>query len=591
MPSDPQNESATLIHQTSPGASALDGSTLNNRYVIEKELKRGGFGIVYFARDKQLHSRPVVVKVLLEDAYKSDYVVQKFHQEIEALSRLDHPGVVGIIDSGELADGKPFIVMQFVDGLTLRSVMTTQGMDLERCAEIIRQMGRALTAAHEKGIFHRDLKPENVMLQNLGQGEEQVKIIDFGIAKIKDSVVAPSTAINVSAGTVSYMAPEQLSSRPVSPATDVYALGQIAYEMLTGRRPFNPETAFELLEMQRAGVRIKPADLRPSLSLQAQQIILRALSFDPNSRYGCARDFGDELARALNNSSLASESASRESDELQPTQLATEQTPLARSIDARSEKAIPLSFGMMQPSGAVLDPDASGRPGNAAPRKVWPGVLAGGLLLLIITSLGTWYFLNRKTSQPSATVAAAGPSTVRNLNYWLTVQKMRDGQPYQDEFDSSGQEIFENGWKFRMNISSPQEGYLYLLNEGPAAGGATTFNLLFPAPSGNSGTSYIGANRDIQTDWMVFDEQQGTEKFWLVWATSPVPELEAVKGAVNDKDKGTIEDESQAKAVRDFLTNRYAVSKPELEKDKPKKQTNVKARGDVVVSFVELEHH
>ena len=116
-------------------------------------------------------------------------------------------------------------------------------------------------------------------------------------------------------------------------------------------------------------------------------------------------------------------------------------------------------------------------------------------------------------------------------------------------------------------------------------------NVLFPAPSANSGASYVVANQQIKTGWMQFDENQGTEKFWLVWAASPVLELEAVKGAVNEQDKGTIKDGSQAKAVREFLITRYASTKPELEKDNLKKQTNVKAKGDVVVSFVELEHH
>src|SRR6266576_3944396 len=112
--------------------------------------------------------------------------------------------------------------MQYVDGVTLRSVMKPEGMDFERASELIKQMGRALMAAHEKGILHRDLKPENIMLQNYGSGEEQVKIIDFGIAKLKDSVVAPSTMTGATAGTVAYMAPEQLGGRPVSTATDIF---------------------------------------------------------------------------------------------------------------------------------------------------------------------------------------------------------------------------------------------------------------------------------------------------------------------------------------------------------------------------------
>ena len=222
----------------------LIGEVLSGRYLVEAELKRGGMGVVYLARDQQLHSRPVVVKVLLDDAYQSEYVVQKFRQEIEALSRIDHPGIVGIIDAGELPNGRPFIAMQYVEGVTLRSCISPEGMNLERIADLMKQVGRALAAAHNRGIFHRDLKPDNIMVQDLGHGEEQVKIIDFGIAKVKSSVIAPSTSLNMSPGTVAYMAPEQLSGRPITAATDIFALGAIVYEMVTGRKPFNPETGY-----------------------------------------------------------------------------------------------------------------------------------------------------------------------------------------------------------------------------------------------------------------------------------------------------------------------------------------------------------
>jgi len=583
MPSDPQNDSATLIRTSVSADESLVGNELNGRYLIEGELKRGGFGIVYLARDLQLHSRPVVIKVLLEDAYKSEYVVQKFRQEMEALSRIDHPGVVGIIDSGELADGKPFIAMQYVDGSTLRSLMKPEGMDLEKSADIIRQIGRALTAAHDKGIFHRDLKPENVMLQELGHGEQQVKVIDFGIAKITDSLVAPSTDTNISAGTVSYMAPEQLSGRPVSTATDVYALGEIAYEMLTGRKPFNPETGFELLEMQRAGVRINPVDLRPGLPPAAQTSILRALSFEPDRRQMRARDFGDELYRGLTRGATTSESVANQTAEPRPTEL----TPLANNPAVITEKTVAATFPVVQAVKGRAD-SANRRPEKPARSPI--GFVVAGIVLLLLL-IGGWYWFKKNARTSSAETTSTSLVAERNLNYWLTVQKMHDGRPEQDEFESSGREIFGNGWKFIMNISSPQAGYLYLLNEGPAAGGTTTLNVLFPAPSTNSGASYVVANQQIKTGWMQFDENQGTEKFWLVWAASPVLELEAVKGAVNERDKGTINDGSQAKAVRDFLITHYMSTKPELEKDNLKKQTKVKAKGDVVVSFVELEHH
>lgn len=255
--------------------------------------------MVYLATDLQLHSRSVVVKVLLDEGARQEWVVRKFRQEMEALARISHPGVAVIFDAGELEDGKPFIVMEYVDGVTLRSVMKPEGMPLDRVAQIIRQTGRALAAAHEKQVFHRDLKPENLMLRDPGKEDEQVKIIDFGIAKIKDSVVAPSTATMRTAGTVLYMAPEQLSGRTITAEADIYSLGIIAYEMVTGRRPFNPEAVFELLEMQRAGVLVRPKDLRPRLPEEAQAIILTALAFEPGDRHPRVRDMCDDLAGAL----------------------------------------------------------------------------------------------------------------------------------------------------------------------------------------------------------------------------------------------------------------------------------------------------
>lgn len=302
MTSEDNKESAKRASDgaSSNSAGLTPGIILNNRYLIERELGRGGIGAVYLARDRQLISRPVVVKVLLEDSLQNSWVVNKFRHEIDALARVDHPNIIGIFDAGEMEDGKPYIVMQYVDGTNLRSEISVSGVNLGRVANLFRQIGRALSAAHEKGIFHRDLKPENIMVQRLSDGDEQIKIIDFGIAKVKDSLVAPTTTTNLIIGTVLYMAPEQLERKSVTAASDIYALGAIAYEMVTGRRPFNPESSFQLLEMQRAGVRVKPQDLRPGLPEAAQSAILKALSFNPSDRYRKAQDFGDELCRALN---------------------------------------------------------------------------------------------------------------------------------------------------------------------------------------------------------------------------------------------------------------------------------------------------
>lgn len=277
------------------------GVVLKNRYVIERELGRGGIGVVYFARDHQLVDKPVVIKVLLAERGNSEehrWLKRKFQLEIEALARIDHPGVVGALDVGQMPDGKQYLVMQFVEGTNLRAAMKVEGMEFDRTASIVRQISHALNAAHDKGVYHRDLKPENIMLQTISEGEEYVKLIDFGIATVKDSQMVTSRQTTAVVGTLGYMAPEQLMGKPL-PASDIYALGIITYEMLTGRKPFCPESPYHLYELHKTGVRIKPADLRPGIPEAAQDVILKALSFDPRDRQVRARDFGDELAQAL----------------------------------------------------------------------------------------------------------------------------------------------------------------------------------------------------------------------------------------------------------------------------------------------------
>jgi hypothetical protein len=174
----------------------------------------------------------------------------------------------------------------------------------------------------------------------------------------------------------------------------------------------------------------------------------------------------------------------------------------------------------------------------------------------------------------------------RSLSYSLTVQKYRDGKPYQGEFQSSGREIFEPGWRFKLNLASPQEGYLYLLNQEPG----DKYVLLFPLPSHKNGLARLEANERLQTAWYVFDDQPGTEAFRLVWAAQPVPELEQFRALVNPTDRGRISDPAQIRVVREFL-QQHAASQLEIHQDQQTRQTNVRGRGAVLVALVELEHH
>jgi len=269
---------------------------LKGRYLLQREIGRGGFGVVYLATDEELLGRRVVVKIL-HSAPPGSWARRKFRNEIEALARLNHPGIVSILDSGETDEGRPFLVMEYIEGAALRSLFRPEGMDLERVAEIVRQAGAALEAAHRSGVWHRDLKPENILIQTIEDGEQRVKLIDFGIATVERSEISDDSCSRV-AGTFRYMAPEQLMGRP-SAASDIYALGVVTYEMTTGRMPFPAETAVELHAMQKAGVQVRPRSLRPNIPEPAERSILRALQFTEGDRYRTVMDFLHELILGL----------------------------------------------------------------------------------------------------------------------------------------------------------------------------------------------------------------------------------------------------------------------------------------------------
>lgn len=263
------------------------------RYRLGNEIGRGGFGTAYLAHDEQLHDKQVVVKVLHE-RLSNDLAVRTFDAELRALARINHPGVVPILDCGLMPDGRFGLVLQYVNGVTLRSVLLGDGLELARVGPLLHQLGRAVTAAHTYGVVHRDLKPENILLHR--NGVETPVIIDFGIATVLD--IDPISTTNRGRGTVQYMAPEQLLGQS-GPASDIFALGVIAFEMVTGRLPFEAITGAAMYVQQQRGLKIKPRTLRPELPAAAEDCILRALSFRPEDRYVKASDFGTEIVSAL----------------------------------------------------------------------------------------------------------------------------------------------------------------------------------------------------------------------------------------------------------------------------------------------------
>lgn len=571
--------------------SSLIGATIKERYLIEKQLDKGGFGSVYLARDLQIVSRPVVIKILHKDRVSNTWAVNKFRHEVEALARINHPGIVGILDTGELPEGIPFIVMPFVDGVTLRKLLQPEGMDFERAAHIIKEISHALEEAHSKKIFHRDLKPENIMIRSLASGNEQVTLIDFGIAKVKDSVLAPSTMTQAAAGTISYMSPEQLNAQSVTAPSDIYSLGIIFYEMLTGRHPFNFDSIGQLFYMQQTGIRIMPVDLRPSIPARAQAIILKALSFEPKDRYQNVRQFGDELAAVL----LSEEDSTVQ---LTPGQKATAKFPTAESAIVLPTEPSPKITGEL-----FKTPSDNSGSVSSSQNSRWVILTLAALLLLGGIAAAIWfgntYFLANKSNtsnvSPIVPSSNSGPvlssAPARQLTFSLTVQKMEKFRPLGDPFESNGGEVFASGYKFRFNLSSSDSGFLYVIDEGQNQKGENSFFVLFPTPKNNNGSARIESGQKLQTLWNVFDNNPGKEKVWFIWSARQNLDFEKI-AEDSVKTGFSVNNQSQIDFLQQFCSPETA-GKTKIEKQEKDQQnptTIIKGNGDLIANFVELSH-
>jgi serine/threonine-protein kinase len=222
------------------------GQVVADRYAIEKELGKGGMGRVYLAHQRPF-DRPVVIKIMHPKYLADDRLRQRFFNEARAASQLSHPNSITVFDFGKTDDDIYFIAMEYVDGVTLRKALSTDGpMPLERAVPIIVQVAQSLGEAHRKGIIHRDLKPENIMLGRPGTADEFVKVLDFGIAKVLDNQTGITQTGSVF-GTPGYMAPEQGRAEEIDQTVDLYSLTCCFYELLTGKMPFGGESALHVM--------------------------------------------------------------------------------------------------------------------------------------------------------------------------------------------------------------------------------------------------------------------------------------------------------------------------------------------------------
>jgi serine/threonine protein kinase len=505
------------------------GMKIDNHWKILERLDGGGMGDVYKALDLRFPGRIVVVKVLKKDSQENSWKIKKFGHEGLAQSRIQHANVATVFDRGTLPSGEQYLVMEFIKGATLQQVIKDHKQDdrqieLSLVAEIMKQLSAGVAAIHEAGLVHRDLKPLNIMIQPNTDGI-LVKIIDFGIVRVLDT----STMWGQVVGSLFYMSPEQLRGEDPKFPSDIYALAVIAYELLTGRRPFEPQNAAQLLELQKKGVKRKPSALRDDLPQEAERLILKALSFEANKRPSLAREFGNALAKALL--------------EVKPVR------PWWSSVEVR---------------------------------------VAALILSAALIGMFLWFFWPlAKSNNPNTTAqpaAAAEIKSERALNYSLTIVRKRDGKTTL----ATGRETFDTGDEFRFSFDPLQAGALYVFNEGNSG----NWHLLFPTPNNHQGNPQLAALERIETEGYEFTNrtgsEKGTERIWIVWAAGTIPTLdEVVKQAI--KNDLSISNSGQRLTLQQFMF-KYQTPPPDVKFDTEKSQVTLRGRTDAIVYLLELEN-
>ena len=368
-----------------------------DKYEIEAKLGAGGMCDVYRARHVRI-GKEVAIKILRPEYAADPKIVERFEREARAASLVRHPNAINIMDYGIAAGHTPFLVMELVEGATVRELLKRHGaMMLERVVGIVNQACAALEAAHAVGVIHRDIKPENILVSEV-DGRDWVEVVDFGIAKIQEDVSrrAALTGANLIIGTPRYMSPEQAQEKPVDARSDIYSLGLVVYEMLAGSPPFAGNSATRLLIAHAVEPPPPLTDQRPDLPSEVAAVVMRSLDKDPERRQQSAISFAREFERAA-------------SAERVPAN-GTRQRPVPAPINSPviRDDNIALPVGSEEEDEATVVRRSSqrvGPEGKEAPRAHGPGrrlpiVLLAGLLAVILIGLAVAYLGGRKRLTP-----------------------------------------------------------------------------------------------------------------------------------------------------------------------------------------------
>jgi eukaryotic-like serine/threonine-protein kinase len=360
---------------------------LGGRYELDGVVGRGGMAEVYRARDLRL-DRIVAVKTLREDLARDQTFQARFRREAQSAASLNHPSIVAVYDTGEDNSGSshvPFIVMEYVDGRTIRDLLRDDRRLLpERALEITDGVLRALDYSHRAGIVHRDIKPGNVMLNRQGE----IKVMDFGIARAIADTQATMTQTAQVIGTAQYLSPEQARGERVDSRSDLYSVGCLLYELLTGRPPFTGDSPVSIAYQHVRENPIPPSRVDPELPRWADPIVLRAMEKDPADRYQTAAEMRSDIQRALSGFPVAGPPM---------PQTAAYAGPGTRRMDPMSATQMQNQTGGIPPSEYGTQDGGQGG-SRRRKRAVWPWVTAGLALIAIAAIILVYETINGGSS-------------------------------------------------------------------------------------------------------------------------------------------------------------------------------------------------